>query len=129
MTENNPKDVYCKIIFEDHSVLVSSLNLETIYYGRVISTLRDYSFPFPKRIVYEGEGYSLLATDYQIVTEICFGNPLLVEGEVKYADYVCDNNMSNRYISLAVVSRTNERADVLAQYVSQKDLRLERENA
>lgn len=120
-------EVYYKIIFEDHSILVISSDFETVYYGAIIPMLENYSLPFPNKIAYKNENFNLVANDYQIVSEICFGNPLLIEGEVNYADYICEEN-PQKCISLAIVSRTNERADVLAEFVDVNTLHWEAGN-
>ena len=128
ISEKSPEDIYYKIILEDHSILVVSQDYELIYYGTITSPLVNYSCPFPNQIQYENENYSLITQDYQIVIEVCFGNPLDVEGEVYFADYICNSN-SKKYISLAVVSRTNMRADVIAHCIDISTLQLEEANA
>lgn len=124
ISEKAVSDIYYKIIFDDHSILVGSLDQSMLYYGSIISPLKEYSSPFPESIIYNSENYQLQSDDYQIVLEVCFGNPLAVEGEVHFADYVCRSD-SKKYISLALVSRTGERADVYAKCINLDDLELE----
>ena len=55
--------------------------------------------------------------------QLVFGSPTVAEGEVAYADYSSDE-AEEVVLSLAVVSRTKNRADVIAKVVELNDIEL-----
>ena len=117
VSESAPDIPYAKILLEDHFVLVISPTDDVAYFGKNeghISAFDDY----PNSVVYNGIEYTQIAHDYQIVTRIVFGSPLLIEGEVEYWDYDC----GDKIVSIAVTSREKVRADVVAKYIGIADI-------
>ena len=113
VTEKDCSETYAKILLNDHNVLVVSLSDGVAYFGENKGRLVEFD-GYPETVNYDGAKYEKVSHDYQIVTKIEFGSPLEVEGEVEYWDYEADDKI----ISIAVVSRTKERADIVARYLS-----------
>lgn len=113
VTEKDCSETYAKILLNDHNVLVVSLTDGVAYFGKNKGRLIEFD-GYPETVNYDGAKYEKVSHDYQIVTKIEFGSPLEVEGEVEYWDYEADDKI----ISIAVVSRTKERADIVARYLS-----------
>lgn len=113
VTEKDCSETYAKILLNNHNVLVVSLTDGVAYFGKNKGRLVEFD-GYPETVNYDGAKYEKVSHDYQIVTKIEFGSPLEVEGEVEYWDYEADDKI----ISIAVVSRTKERADIVARYLS-----------
>lgn len=113
VTEKNPETEYAKILLNDHNVLVLSPLDGVAYIGKNMGRIPEFDdFPYSAR--FNGVQYNQVASDYQMVTQIIFGSTLDVEGEVRYWDYESGDSI----ISTAITSRTNDRADVVGQYIS-----------
>ena len=80
-------------------------------------TLPEFN-QYGEKVSYNGKSFEQVNHDYQMVVCIDFGNPLEVEGEVEFWDYENDSDI----ISVAVVSRSKVRADVVAKYISFDDI-------
>lgn len=117
VTQNEFQSVYAKMILEEHNILVISPQDEIAYFGKNVGTISEFN-QCDEKVLYNGKSFEQINHDYQIVVEIEFGNPLDVEGEVEFWDYENDSDI----ISVAVVSRSKERADVLAKYISFDDI-------
>ena len=117
VTASNQEHWYAKIKLSDNHVLVIAPFDNVMYFGSVVEPLK-YSLPGPAEISYQRNIFNKVADDYQIVKEFIFGDYLTTEGEVLFSDY--ENGSS--IISLGTVSRTGERADVVAQYISLSDV-------
>lgn len=117
VTQNESQSVYAKMILEKHNILVISPQDEIAYFGKNEGTISEFN-QYGEKVIYNGKSFEQINHDYQIVVEIEFGNPLDVEGEVEFWDYENDSDI----ISVAVVSRSKERADVLAKYISFDDI-------
>jgi hypothetical protein len=116
-TQNDENSTYLKILLEDHFVLVLVPSEEIAYFGRNEGRLTE--FDGQKDFVsFKNKKYKQVNHDYQVVINLAFGSPLTVEGEVEFWDYEVDNSI----ISVAVVSRTKERADVVAEYITYSDI-------
>lgn len=113
VTQNEPQSVYAKMILEDHNILVVSPQDEIAYFGKNKGTLPEFN-QYGEKVSYNGKSFEQVNHDYQIVVGVKFGNPLDVEGEVEFWDYENDSDI----ISVAVVSRSKVRADVVAKYIS-----------
>ncbi len=120
VTETEKNNWYAKFVMEDHSVLVIAPFDEFIYFGRIHNVF-GASDSFTKKITYNNKIFEKQAEDYQIVKQLVFGDPLIAEGEVHYADYSCETD-ENIIISLATVSRTKNRADIIAQIITLEDI-------
>lgn len=122
VTEGELTNWYAKMVFEDHSILVVAPFDEFMYFGRIENIFGD-GWEFPEEIEYNGVKFEKAAADYQIVKHLVFGDPLVAEGEVEYADYSSED-AEEVVLSLAVVSRTKKRADVVAKVVEMADIEL-----
>lgn len=122
VTEGEQANWYAKMVFEDHSILVIAPFDEFMYFGRIENIFGDGE-SFPEEITYKGIKFAKVAEDYQIVKQLVFGSPTVAEGEVVYADYSSDE-ADEVVLSLAVVSRTKNRADVIARVVELNDIEL-----
>ncbi len=112
VTQGDPKSSYAKILLENHYVLVLVPSEKVAYFGKNKGRLAEFDL-YPSKVEFEGKLYNQINHDYQIATQIVFGSPLEVEGEVEFWDY----EVENLIISVAVVSRDKKRADVVAQYI------------
>lgn len=117
VTQNDPQAVYAKMILEGHNILVISPQDDIVYFGKNEGALPEFS-QYGEKVLYKGKTFEQVNHDYQIVVGIEFGNPLDVEGEVEFWDYENDSDI----ISVAVVSRSKARADVVAKYISLEDI-------
>jgi hypothetical protein len=120
VTQSNPFTSYTKVFLERHHALVICPKENFIYFGKDIGSI-GINPPFPKQIPYNGEKYRMIAHDYQIVKCLEFGDPLETEGEVEFWDFQGETN-NILLLSLAIVTRTNKRADIIAQVLSIKDI-------
>jgi hypothetical protein len=125
VTETESQKWYTKIILDGHWILVIAPFDNFIYFGHIQNVFGDGDL-FPDNLKYDNNIFEKVAEDYQIMKEIIFGDPLMVEGEVKFADYECGDG--GTLISLAVVSRTKERADVIAKILTETDIIVMKEN-
>ena len=117
VTETETSNWYVKIQLENHHVLVLAPFDNYMYFGYVGSPY-PCDFPAPNSIEHVGKTYVKDAEDYQIVKEFVFGDYLKMEGEVQYADYSCGDSL----ISLGIIVRTKERADVYADVIDLVDV-------
>lgn len=117
VTVKNPDAEYAKILLNDHNVLVLSPSDGVAYIGKNMGRLPEFD-NFPELVCFNGVQYNQVADDYQIVTQIVFGSPLDVEGEVQYWDYESGTSI----ISTAITSRKKDRADVVGQYISFEEI-------
>jgi len=117
VTESETKNWYAKIQLENHYVLVISPYDDFMYFGYVGDAM-PCEFPSPETLEFEGNIYKKDADDYQIVKQFVFGNCLTMEGEVLFSDYSYDDKI----ISLGLVTRTGQRADVYAEVIEIGDV-------
>ena len=117
VTQNDPNAVYAKMILEEHNILVISPQDEIAYLGKNKGALSEFN-QYAEKVLYKGKSFEQVNHDYQIVVTIEFGQTLDVEGEVEFWDYECGDDI----ISVAVVSRSKIRADVVAKYISFDDI-------
>lgn len=119
VTETETVNWYAKIQLNDHHVLVVAPFDDYMYFG-FVGEPQPCGFPSPDHIIYEGKSYKKDAEDYQIVKEFVFGDFLSMEGEVRFADYSREDSL----ISLGLVVRTQERADVYATVINLSDVEI-----
>lgn len=117
VTEKEATKRYVKIQLENNYVLVIAPYDNYMYFGYVGEQF-PCKFPAPNTIEYKWKTYSKDSEDYQIVKEFVFGNMLNMEWEVQYTDFSNWNSL----ISLGIIKRTNERADVYAETIELKDV-------
>ena len=121
VTATEKNNWYAKFVMEDHSVLVIAPFDDFMYFGRIHNIFGDGDM-FQDVLEYDGHIYEKQAEDYQIVKQLVFGDATVAEGEVHYADYGCDDN-EDYTISLALVSRTKTRADIIAKIITLDDIK------
>lgn len=119
VTQKDPNTVYAKILLNDHYVLVVSPEDNIAYFGKNIGQIYEFD-SFDNTVIFKEKEFEQVNTDYQIMVELVFGSPLDVEGEVLYWDYESGNDI----ISIAIVSRTNKRADVVAKYIDLSNIKI-----
>lgn len=119
VTQSDFKTVYAKVLLDNHYVLVVSPSDSIAYYGKNYGKLAEFD-SLNNIVTFNGKNFKKVNSDYQIMTRLAFGSPLEVEGEVMYWDYEADEDI----ISIAVVSRTQERADVIAKYVDLENIKI-----
>lgn len=119
VTESETQKWYAKIQLENHYVLVISPYDDYMYFGYVGNAM-ECDFPSPETLEFENNIYKKDADDYQIVKQFVFGNCLTMEGEVRFSDY----SYEDRIISLGLLSRTGERADVYARVIELGDVEI-----
>lgn len=119
---NSSTDEYIKYILSEHNILVVIPTDEMIYLGKIVSDFESKT-TFSNTINYEGIQFEKVASDYQLVKSVDYGNPQDVEGEVIWADYASDNKLET-YISCAWVPKTNSRADIVGTILEAKDIKI-----
>lgn len=119
---SDTNQTYAKIVLSGHNVLVIVPYLDFICLGHVENVFGSGK-DFPSSITYNEIELTKLDEDYQIVRNLLFGDPMVAEGEVFYADY--GNENSDISVSLGLISRTNERADVIQKILSIEDVKVE----
>ena len=113
-------DEYVKYILSNHKILVVIPADEFIYLGDVVVNF-ETGKTFSATLEYEGKVFEQIASDYQVVKAVEFGDPREVEGEVLWADYSCEAD-ENVYISCAYVPKTNSRADIVGLVVDSNNI-------
>jgi len=108
---------YVKVMLENHHVLVIAPFDEYISFG-FVGKPYPCDFSSPDTIIYDNYIFKKCAEDYQIVKDIIFGDALSIEGEVKFVDY----GYQDRVISLGIVMRTSQRADIYGRAISKNDI-------
>ena len=119
VTESETENWYAKIQLENHYVLVISPYDHFMYFGYVGEAM-PCEFPSPETLEFEGNIYTKDADDYQIVKQFVFGNCLTMEGEVQFSDY----SYEDKIISLGLITRTRQRADVYAEVIEIEDIEI-----
>lgn len=119
---SDTQQTYAKIVLSGHNVLVVVPYADFICLGHV-ENIFGVGKNFPEIISYSGLEFKKLGEDYQIVRNLVFGDPMVAEGEVFYADYINEN--TNISISLGLVSRTDERADIVQNILTIEDVSVE----
>lgn len=117
VTQSEAEKWYAKIQLENHYVLVISPYDDFMYFGYVGNTMQC-DFPSPEILEFEGNVYKKDADDYQMVKHFVFGNYLTMEGEVLFSDY----SYEDKIISLGLITRTGQRADVYAEVLERSDI-------
>ena len=116
-TQSEPEITYAKVLLEEHNVLVLIPSDNIIYLGHNEGRIPEFD-SFKKTVRFAGKEFKQVAHDYQLVSRVEFGSLLDVEGEVEFWDYEADDSI----VSVAVVSRNKERADIVAKYLSLSDI-------
>lgn len=120
VTQSAPQTRYVKVFMEGHFALVISPDDNFMYFGRDLGNIGD-GLPSTQEFTYTGETYKKTAEDYQIVISLNFGDPNLIEGEVVFWDFESVEN-PDHVISLGLVQRTKQRADIVAEVLREEDV-------
>ena len=115
-TRKDPDSTYAKILLEDHHVLVIVPD-EMIYFGKNEGQLSEFD-SLDKIVQYNGQQFEQVNHDYQLRRDVEFGSPVEVEGDVEFWDY----EVGESIISVAKTGDGEERADVVAKYISFDDI-------
>lgn len=115
-------DEYVKYILSGHKVLVVIPADELVYLGEIASDF-EKGKTFSKSLEHNGKIFTQIASDYQVVKLVEFGDPREVEGEVLWADYTCDDD-EHTYISCAYVPKTDSRADIVGIVIDAKNINI-----
>jgi hypothetical protein len=120
--DSDPDGSYIKMLLSDNHVLcIGSSEGDSWQFGKIIDAV-PYDYPTPDVFEYDSKTYHKTSSAYQIVKQLVFGDSLLAEGEVKFIDYATDDESS--LISVGVVVRTGERADVLLKNIDKSEVKL-----
>lgn len=115
-------DEYVKYILSGHKILVVIPTDNMIYLGTIVEPF-EQNQTFSDEIIFNSISFSKVASDYQVVKCVEFGNPQEVEGEVVWADYANDETPET-YISCAYVPKTNSRADIVGKILEIGDIKI-----
>lgn len=115
-------DEYIKYLLSGHKVLVVIPSDNLIYFGGMQKEFEEGNH-FSEYLYFEGVKFNKVASDYQLVKCVEFGDPRNVEGEVFWADYQ-STEINDIYISCAFVLKTNKRADIVAKILTNSDITL-----
>ncbi len=116
------EDEYVKYILSGHKILVVIPTDQMMYLGEIKKPF-ELGKNFADTLEFEGFVFEQVASDYQVVMCVEFGNPQEVEGEVLWADYVCEQKPET-YISCAYVPKTDDRADIVGKIIEPSDIEL-----
>ncbi|MGI5897830.1 MAG: hypothetical protein ACOX6Q_01570 [Candidatus Dojkabacteria bacterium] len=118
-TQNKPELIYVKILLEEDYVLVLVPSDKIAYFGRNEGRIPEFD-GFKKTVLFRDKKFKQINHDYQVVLRVDLGSLLDVEGEVEFWDYEVDDLI----VSIAIVSRNKERADVIAKYLSFSEIEI-----
>lgn len=123
-TKSDANNYYVKIKLSDNKILLIIPDDNLICLGEVIENMK-YEEIDENSIKFKNEIYKKVGSDYQLVKQIEFGNSTNTEGECEFIDY--ENINGNKTISLGVLKPSNERADVYADVIDIKDIKIIKE--
>ena len=119
-TIEEDKDVsYVKCELSDNKVLVIIPGDNYMYIGEVIKNM-EYEQKDAETIIYQNEKYKKTGDGHQIIVNIEFGSQDEVEGKCEFEDYECEDKV----ISLGILTDKKERADIFAEVISLKDIKI-----
>lgn len=120
VTQSKPNDIYVKVFFKNHYVLVISPSDNFAYFGKNVGAIGP-NFPTPTKLCHKSKKYRKVIQDYQIPVKLEFGSPVHTEGEVKFIDYENEKD-KNLIISVGLSMKTNRRADIVAKVLNKKNI-------
>ena len=106
-------------IEDDNKVLVIIPEDNLIYVGKIIENLK-YERISEDKIKYNNIIFNKTGEGYQFIVNIEFGDKEIVEGKCIFEDY----ESSNHVISLGILTDKDKRADVYADMIHQKDIKI-----
>jgi hypothetical protein len=123
---NIPDESYFKLSFNDHSVLVIIPSQNALFFSNEapieFKEIADEEIGVKKELTFRGKNYILdNANDYQYVIRLIKGDWKVIEGEVKFSDYVPSDG-SDELLSLGWIVKTGKRADVNPKGISIQDI-------
>jgi len=120
-TEEDQDVSYVKCKLDKNKVLVIIPNDELVYIGELNNNL-IYKILDDANILLEGIKYTKVATGYQLVKNIEFGDDKDIEKECEFRDYEAEDG--NTIISFAILKNNSEQADIIAKIISITDILL-----
>lgn len=115
--DNNVSYVKCELSNDKVLVIIPEDNY--MYVGEIIKDMK-YKYQNSETIIYEGKEYTKTGEGHQIIVNIEFGHEAEVEGKCEFTDY----ENGDKVISLGVLTDKNERADVYAEVITLKDVKI-----
>lgn len=112
-------DEYVKYILTAHKILVVIPTDKIAYVGEIVEPFES-EMQFSEKLIFDNAEFEKVASDYQLVKRVEFGNVNQVEGEVVWADYLSEAK-PEVYISCAYVQKTKKRADIVAKIIVVED--------
>jgi len=127
-TINFGDDGYFKIVFEDGTFLYILPADELLMYADSahadFSEIKNEEIGQKEKLIIKGREYVLdNKNDFQYVKRLILGNYQDIEGEVKFSDYIPTDGASE-LLSLGVLLRTGERADINPAEIGIKDVKI-----
>lgn len=117
--EEDETTSYVKCELDNNKVLVIIPEDNLIYIGEVIENMQ-YERISEDKIKYNNVIFNKTGDGHQFITNIEFGDKDEVEGCCIFEDYESDDNI----ISLGILTDKNERADVYADVLTMKDIKI-----
>ncbi len=117
--EEDTSTSYVKCELSDNKVLVIIPEDNLIYVGKIIENLK-YERISEDKIKYNNIIFNKTGEGYQFIVNIEFGDKEIVEGKCIFEDY----ESSNHVISLGILTDKDKRADVYADMIHQKDIKI-----
>ena len=119
---NNPNLRYTKFVLSGDNILVINPGRKSIFIGKIVEDFAKGE-DFPEKISYHGKTFRKFEQDYQVVTQIEFGEISKCEGECLWVDYTCDQD-ENLCVDMAYVYRDKKRADIYARWTDIQNIKI-----
>ena len=113
-TKDNQNISYIKCKLDKNKVLVIIPNDELVYIGEINNNL-IYITLDDNHILFKDMKYRKVATGYQLVKNIEFGDDKDIEKECEFIDYESEDGKN--IISFAILKSNNEKADIIAEII------------
>jgi|GEM_PF-3173482 len=116
-SKGNPESKQIKYFFENGKSLLIIPDENIAYLGINHGQIKEFD-NFPPEVIFNGEKMKQVNADYQIEVEKIFG---WTEGECQFWDY--ESNDENMFISTAILTKTNQRADVILNRIDTNSIK------
>ncbi len=126
-TVNFPDDMYVKVACEHHQGLLIIPAINQILFTTLLGTAEGISDNSvgDQEVTYLHTPFHVVnANDYQFVRKIIVGTPMEIEGECSFSDYEDDRKPATM-LSLACISYTKKRADVIAKQIDSGKIQIQ----
>lgn len=118
-TEEDKENQYVKCTLSRNKVLIIIPEDNMVCIGEVIGNM-EYKRLTTEKIEYNNKVFCKTGEGHQFITNIEFGKEKEIEGKCIFEDY----ENGNKVISLGVLTDKNVRADVYANIVEIKDIKI-----